>query len=164
MVCVQENLIWELNWTLAAYYQGRLFQFNIQCSLEIWAQTWKKHLLRFTLLSKLFCHCSLSLRCPLPHRPQLSFYNVPVGTGASLGGPDGKESICNAGDVGSIPGSGRSPGEGNDHPLQYSCLRNSMDRGAWWAAAHGVTKDQTPLRTHTYTHELHEYIFFCLLF
>ena len=50
------------------------------------------------------------------------------------------------------------------NPVQYSCLENSMDRGAWWAAAHGVTKDQTPLRTHTYTHELHEYIFFCLLF
>ena len=45
---------------------------------------------------------------------------------------DGKESACNAGDPGSIPGSGRSPGEGNGYPLQYSCLENSMDRGAWW--------------------------------
>ena len=43
-------------------------------------------------------------------------------------------------DTGSIPGSGRSPGRGNGYPLQYSCLENPMDKGAWWAAAHGVTK------------------------
>ena len=49
------------------------------------------------------------------------------------GGSDGKESACNAGDLGLIPGLGRSPGEGNGNPLQYSCLGNSMDRGAWWA-------------------------------
>ena len=52
----------------------------------------------------------------------------------------GKESACNAGDPGSIPGSGRSPGEGNGNPLQYSCLENPMDRGAWQATAHGVTR------------------------
>ena len=56
------------------------------------------------------------------------------------GGSDGKESACSAGDLGSIPGSGRSPGEGNDYPLQYSCLENPMDRGAWWATVHGVTE------------------------
>ena len=56
------------------------------------------------------------------------------------GGSDGKESACNEGDPGSIPGLGRSPGEGNGYPLQYSCLENSMDRGAWWATVHGVTK------------------------
>ena len=49
------------------------------------------------------------------------------------GGSDGKESACNAGDLDSIPGSGRSPGEGNSHPLQYSGLKNSTDRGAWQA-------------------------------
>ena len=49
------------------------------------------------------------------------------------GGPSGKEPTCNAGDVGLIPGSGRSPGEGNGSLLQYSCLENPMDRGAWWA-------------------------------
>ena len=48
-------------------------------------------------------------------------------------GSDGKESACNAGDLGSIPGSGRSPGEGNGNPLHYSCLENPMDRGAWQA-------------------------------
>ena len=51
-----------------------------------------------------------------------------------------KESACNAGDLGSIPGSGRSPGEGNGNPVQYSCLKNPMDRGAWRATAHGVTR------------------------
>jgi len=47
------------------------------------------------------------------------------------GSSDGKDSACNAGDLGLIPGLGRSPGEGNGNPLQYSCLENSMDRGAW---------------------------------
>ena len=56
----------------------------------------------------------------------------------------GKESTCQAGDVGSIPGSGRSPGEGNSK-LQYSCLGDPMDRGAWRATTHGVTKTQTQL-------------------
>ena len=56
---------------------------------------------------------------------------------------DGKESAFNEGDLGLIPGSGRSPGEGNGNPLQYSCLENSMDRGAWWATVHEVTKSQT---------------------
>ena len=49
----------------------------------------------------------------------------------------------NAADPGSIPGSGRSPGEGNGNPLQYSCLENPMDRGAWWATIHGVAKSRT---------------------
>ena len=49
------------------------------------------------------------------------------------GSSDGKEAACNAGNLGLIPGLGRSPGEGNGNPLQYSCLENSMDRGAWWA-------------------------------
>ena len=54
-----------------------------------------------------------------------------------------KESACSAGDLGSIPGLGRSSGEGNGNPLQYSCLENPMDRGAWWAMVHGFTKSQT---------------------
>ena len=56
------------------------------------------------------------------------------------GGSDSKESTCKARDVSSIPGSGRSPGEGIGYPLQYSCLENFMDKGAWWATVHGVTK------------------------
>ena len=56
-----------------------------------------------------------------------------------------KNPPTNAGYTGSIPGSGRSPGEGNDNPLQYSCVENPMDRGAWWAMVHGITKSQTQL-------------------
>ena len=57
----------------------------------------------------------------------------------------GKESACDAGDPGSIPGLGKSPGEGNGNLLQYSCLENSMDRGAWWTTVHGVEKSWTCL-------------------
>ena len=80
----------------------------------------------------------------------------------------GKGSASNAedtGDAGLIPGWGRSPGEGNGNPLQHSCLENSMDRRAWWAAVHGITKSGTKLKqlsmhtyiykkihTHTHTH------------
>ena len=63
-----------------------------------------------------------------------------------LGGSDSKESACNAGDLGSVPGSGRSPREGNGNSLQYSCLENPMDRGAWQATVHGVAKSWTRLR------------------
>ena len=59
------------------------------------------------------------------------------------GGSDGKASACNVGDQGLIPGLGRSPGEGNGNALQYPCLKNSMDGGAWWATVHGVAKSWT---------------------
>jgi len=62
-----------------------------------------------------------------------------------FGGSDSKESTCNTGDLGSIPGLGRSPGEGNSTPLQHSCLENSKDREAWWATVHRVAKSQTGL-------------------
>ena len=55
----------------------------------------------------------------------------------------GKQSTCHAGDLGSTPGSGRSPGEGNSNPLQYSCLGNPVDRGAWRTIVHNVTKSRT---------------------
>ena len=58
---------------------------------------------------------------------------------------DGKEFACNVGDLGSIPGSRRSSGEGNGNPLQQSCLENPMDRGAWWATVHGLAKSRTQL-------------------
>ena len=76
------------------------------------------------------------------YNTHIYIYYFPVGS-------DGKESGYNAGNPGSIPGSGRSPGEGNGNPLQYSCLKNSMDRngilsrGAWWTTVHGVEKSQT---------------------
>jgi len=56
-----------------------------------------------------------------------------------------KESACNTGDLGLIPGSGRSPGEGNGYPFQYSCLENTMDIGAWWPTVHRVKKSWTGL-------------------
>ena len=61
------------------------------------------------------------------------------------GGSGVKASACNAGDPGSVPGLGRSPGEGNSNPFQYSCLENSMDRGAWQAIVHGLAESQTQL-------------------
>ena len=59
------------------------------------------------------------------------------------GGSDSKESTCNAGDPGLIPASGRSPAEGNGNPLQYFCMENSMDRGAWQATVYAIAKSQT---------------------
>ena len=66
------------------------------------------------------------------------------------GGSEVKASACNAGDLGSIPGWGRSPREGNGNPLQYSCLENRMDGGAWRATVHGVAKSQTRLSDFTF--------------
>ena len=66
------------------------------------------------------------------------------------GGSDSKRSAHNVGDPGSIPGLGRSPGEGNGNLLQGSCLENSMDGGAWWATVHGVTKSRTRLSEFTF--------------
>ena len=67
------------------------------------------------------------------------------------GGSEVKASARNVGDPGSIPGLGRSPGEGNGNPLQYSCLENLMDGGGWWAMVHGVTKGRTRLSDFTFT-------------
>ena len=68
------------------------------------------------------------------------------------GGSEVKASACYVGDLGSIPGSGRSPGEGNGNPLQYSCLENPMDGGAWWATVHGIEKSRTRLSDFTSLH------------
>ena len=81
-------------------------------------------------------------------------YEIPCGS-------DSKESACNVRDPGSVLGLGRSPGEGNGNPLQYSYLENPMDRGAWWAVIHGVSKSRTQMsdtRMHTHTHT-HTHIF-----
>ena len=82
----------------------------------------------------------------MPGGPQMSCSYLPSpGTGhlteKDFDGPDGKESACNMGDPGLIPGSGRSPGEENGNPLQYSCLGNPMDTGTWQATVPGVTKE-----------------------
>ena len=68
--------------------------------------------------------------------PEKQSYSLP-------GGLDGKESACNVGDLSSIPGLGKSPGEGHDNSLQYSCLENPMDRGAWQATVHRGANSQT---------------------
>ena len=68
------------------------------------------------------------------------------------GGSDSEESACNAGDLGSVPGLGKSPGVGKGNPLQYSCLENSMDRGDWQAIVHGVANSQTQLSNFTSFH------------
>ena len=67
------------------------------------------------------------------------------------GGSEVKASACNAGNLGLIPGSGRSPGEGKGNPLQYSCLGNPMDGGAWWATVHRVAKSLTQRSDFTFT-------------
>ena len=70
------------------------------------------------------------------------------------GGSDGKASACHAGDLGSITGLGRSPGGGNGNTLQYSCLGNPMDRGAWWATVHEVTKRADTTKQLTHEHQM----------
>ena len=81
----------------------------------------------------------------LNYKTFLSFINRLLVTTSCPGGSEVKASACNAGDLGLIPGSGRSPGEGNGNPLQYSCLENPMDGGAWWATVHGAAKSHTRL-------------------
>ena len=76
------------------------------------------------------------------------------------GGWDGKESACNAGYLGLISGLGRSPGEGNGNPLQYSCLGNPMDRGAWQPTVHGVAKSQTWLEWLIFHYTLEPFAFY----
>ena len=79
---------------------------------------------------------------------------IPSSYGIIRGFPGSSEvkvSACNVGDPGSIPGSGRSPGEGNGNPLQYSCLENPMDRGTWWATVHGVAESRARLSDFTFT-------------
>ena len=99
------------------------------CQLEVILKSKKNIVGKFYSWNAKCLLCSnLTLICLLAHFP---------------GGSDGKESFCNAGDVGLIPQSERSPGKGNDNPLQYSCLGNPMDRGAWWATIHGVAESNT---------------------
>ena len=92
---------------------------------------------------------AVSIKVSLPYGDfalPLSFQHSKKKTLYQVGLPGGSEvkaSASNAGDLGSIPGSGRSSGEGKGNPLQYSCLENRMDARAWWATVHGVAKSQT---------------------
>ena len=79
----------------------------------------------------------------------MKYHLTHVRIGGFPGGSEVKASACNAGDLGSIPGSRRSPGEGNGNPLQCSCLENPMDGGAWWATVHGIAKSRTRLNDFT---------------
>ena len=89
----------------------------------------------------------------------LAYYCLHI-TGDFPGGSDGKACVYNARDLGSIPGLGRSPGEGNGNPLQDYSLENPMDRGAWQAIVHGVAKSQTRLRDSTFTITAYFWVYF----
>ena len=75
------------------------------------------------------------------------------------GGSDGKESACNAGDLGLTSGSGRSPGEGNGNPLKYSCLENPIDSGAWQVTVHEVTKESDMTEGLTLGNERYKFLY-----
>ena len=94
---------------------------------------------RYQLLVR-FCKEPNTITLNLQRSFILGEFRTSIKTKGFPGGSDGKESACNAVDPGSIPGSGRSPGEGNGNPLQYSFLEISMDREAWWNTAHGVAE------------------------
>ena len=118
---------------------------------------WKQ--IHFQMIHVLLDRCSYSKSqlCQNSHRhtekqkikQQLTLNIAPSGQQTSLVAQTVKVSTYNAGDLGSIPGQGRSAGEGHGNPLQYSCLENPMDRGAWRATAHGVAKSQTRLSNFT---------------
>ena len=84
------------------------------------------------------CNCPLLLFIQPAH-----YWQSLINAMGFLGGSDGKESACNVGDLGSISGLGRSPGEGNGNPFQYSCWENFLDRRGWWATVHAVAKSWT---------------------
>ena len=112
----------------------------------LWSLIFFNHIIRFSHLVKVIpeslfpnCVCWVSAK----NSPELR--SVLCSTSSLPGGSDGKESTLNAGDPGSILESGKSPGEGHGNPLAYSCLENSMDRGALWATVHGVAKSWTRL-------------------
>ena len=92
--------------------------------------------------------------------PMVEFSLIILPLGGFSAGSNGKESACNAGDTGLIPGLERSPGEGNGYPLPYFCLENSMDRGAWWATVHRTDKqsDMTEQLTLCHISKTHSFV------
>ena len=93
----------------------------------------------YNMLYLIKLKCELLSHVQLFVTPWTAAHQAPL----SMGSSDTKESACNASDPGLIPGFGRTPGEGNGDSLQYSCLGNPMDRGAWQAIVHGIAKSQT---------------------
>ena len=114
---------------------NKIFFFQKQDFLKTGKLGFKLYLSAFMILLYFFYYVVLSLLF-LMYKLQSS--NEEIGLSRWF---SGKESACPAADMGPITVLGRSPGEGNGNPLQYSCLGNPMDRGAWWATVHGVTKD-----------------------
>ena len=107
------------------------------------AQMFSKMVLQFCIHTS---NIYESYRCPAPMLPDVFLIlGVLIVMSGFPDGSDSKESTCSTGDLHSIPGSRRSPQEGNGNSLQYSCLENPMDRGAWWATVHGVTQIRTRL-------------------
>ena len=125
-------------------YRSRVFFFFFALS------NWFNFIWWFAILSALNCLCT-SAKNQLTKYVDFWLTNLPL-VFIFLLGSEVKASACNVGDLGSIPGLGRSPGEGNGNQLQYSCLENPMDRGAWWAILHGVAKSRTRLRDFTMSH------------
>ena len=123
---------------------------------ESWIESWNGERTEGHLV--LYCHLVCANTEPWDH---MGCHVIRIRTLCSLfwgfaGGSDDKESAYNTGDTGLIPGSGRSPREGNGNPLQYSFLDNTMDRGAWQATIYGVTKSRHNwgTNTHAHTHSL----------
>ena len=127
------------------YLRGSNFQGDdsIQGSEEVANRLWMT-----AQILESSCHTSIPAQPHSNHVTLSKLFNLLLSQLLYLGSglprwPSDKESTCNAGDVGLIPGSGRSPGVGNSNLLQYSCLGNAMDRGAWRATLHGVAKSWT---------------------
>ena len=139
------------SWTIKEAESRRIDDFEPWCWRRLLRVPWTARRSNQSILKEISPECSLEGRMLQTQLSNWTELNQ-SGLKGSLGGSDGKESTCNAedvGDMGSIPASGRSPGVGHGNPLQYSCLENPMDRGAWQATVHGVAKSRTWLSDFT---------------
>ena len=153
--------LWQRTWTLGWKLLNEKGRLNRPWSKATYSPTqpWATTYLRVSLGRKInfylclslclesLCHNSLSCGYIKSWWANILFNVTKVNNGASLLAQLVKKSACNAGDLGLISGSGSSPGEGNGNPLQYSCLENSMDRGAWQAIVHGIIRVRHDLAT-----------------
>ena len=141
MTALSSILVWRIPWTEEP---GVLQSMGLKRVRHDWATNTQSNSVCFCSVPKSRLNLCDCMDYSMPGFPVLcyllEFAQSKTVPGFSSG-LDGKESACNAGDLSSIPGSGRFPGEGNGTQLQYSCLENSMDRGAWWATVHGAAKE-----------------------
>ena len=148
--CIPLLWLYVSKWTRSIFYLGACSAFSQLCthfSFVLWVYVFCK-----PKLKKLQFFSSLGPWSRVPSSGRTSPSSVCVLLLGLPGGTVVRNLPANAGsarDAGSTSGSGRSPGRGNGNPLQYSCLKNSLDRGALWATVHGVTKSWTQLNTHT---------------